>query len=44
MIEFYKIQLPDEDGFVNGQLKLLKTEKISPLSWEKFIQEKMREE
>jgi hypothetical protein len=42
MIELYKIQLPDEDGFVNGQLKLLKTEKISPAEWEKFIQDKMQ--
>lgn len=44
MIELYKIQLPDEDGFVNGQLKLIKTEKFSPLAWEKFLQDKMREE
>jgi len=41
MIELYRIALPDEDGFVNGQLKLLKTEKLSPAEWEKFINEKM---
>jgi hypothetical protein len=41
MIELYRISLPDEDGFVNGQLKLLKTEKLSQAEWEKFIIEKM---
>ena len=41
MIELYRIELPDEEGFVNGQLKLLKTEKLSPGEWEQFIADKM---
>ena len=41
MIELYRISLPDEDGFVNGQLKLVNTKKLSSAEWEKFIIEKM---
>lgn len=36
MIEQYKIQLPDEPGFENGMLKLLRTEKMSKEDWERF--------
>lgn len=43
MIELYRIALPDEEGFVNGQLNLLKTEKLSPSAWEEFILGKMGE-
>ncbi len=42
MIELYRIELPDEEGFVNGQLKLLRTEKLSPAEWEQFILAKMQ--
>ena len=41
MIELYKIELPDEDGFANGQLKLMQSQKMSPAEWEKFITSKM---
>lgn len=42
MIDQYKIELPDEEGFVNGMLKLQKTEKMSKENWDKFITEKMQ--
>ncbi len=42
MIELYKIELPDEEGFVNGMLKLLKTKKMSEAQWEQFIDQKMK--
>lgn len=41
MIELFKIEHPDEEGYVNGQLKLLKTEYLSLAEWEKFILKKM---
>ena len=41
MIELFRIEHPDEEGFENGQLKLLKTEYLSPAEWEKFIIAKM---
>lgn len=41
MIELFRIEHPDEEGFKNGQLKLLKTERISPAEWENFIMTKM---
>lgn len=36
MIEQYMIELPDEPGFENGMLKLLRTEKMSKEEWERF--------
>lgn len=36
MIEQYKISLPDEPGFENGMLKLIRTEKMMPAAWEVF--------
>jgi hypothetical protein len=41
MIEQYKIELPDEESFVNGMLRLLSHEKMSKETWDKFISEKM---
>lgn len=41
MIQFYKIELPDEEGFDNGQLKLLSIQKMTPQAWDQFITEKM---
>ncbi len=43
MIELYKISLPDEEGFDNGQLRLIKTQKLTTAEWEKFIVERMKE-
>ena len=43
MIEKYQIALPDEEGFVNGQLLLQKTEKLSPEAWQKFILARLQE-
>ncbi len=42
MIQRYKIALPDEEGFKNGYLNLLKKEKMSPEAWDKFIREKVK--
>jgi len=36
MIEQYQIELPDEEGFVNGMLQLIKIEKMQPKEWEAF--------
>jgi hypothetical protein len=36
MIEQYKIALPDEPGFENGMLQLMKTQKMQPKEWEAF--------
>lgn len=36
MIEQYKIELHDEEGFVNGMLQLIKTEKMQPREWKAF--------
>lgn len=36
MIEQYKIELPDEPGFENGMLKLMRTGKMSKEEWESF--------
>lgn len=41
MIELFRIEHPDEEGLENGQLKLLKTQYLSPAEWEKFIDTKM---
>lgn len=43
MIEQYKIALPDEEGFANGMLRLLKTERLSPGEWKAFFAAKMME-
>ncbi|MGZ5247867.1 MAG: hypothetical protein ACXWV5_12460, partial [Flavitalea sp.] len=42
MIELYKIELPDEEGFDNGMLKLIKTEKMKEAEWKNFIDQKMK--
>lgn len=44
MIELFRIALPDEEGFKDGQLKLLSTIKMSPEQWNRFIDDKMKEE
>jgi hypothetical protein len=44
IIEQYKILLPDEEGFKDGMLQLLKTEKLKAGDWEKFKVEKMNRE
>jgi hypothetical protein len=43
MIEQYKIALPDEPGFENGMLQLVRTEMMHPLDWEKFKKRKLGE-
>lgn len=43
MIESFKIQLPDEEGYINGKLTLLHTQKLEPEVWERFIKKKMIE-
>ncbi len=43
MIEKYRIDLPDEEGFVNGQLVLEKTGKFSPEQWQRFLAARMKE-
>lgn len=42
MIVLYRIALPDEEGFINGQLRLIKKEKMPGNEWDNFINEKMR--
>jgi len=41
MIEQYKIALPDEPGFENGMLQLVKKEKMKPEQWQAFIKNKL---
>jgi hypothetical protein len=41
MIEQYKIALPDEPGFENGMMRLVKTDKMSPQQWESFKRNKL---
>lgn len=41
MIEQYKIALPDEPGFVNGMMELVKAHKMSPEQWENFKRKKL---
>lgn len=43
MIEQYKIELPDEPGFENGMMQLIKTEKMSTQQWENFKKNKLGE-
>ena len=43
MIEQYKIALPDEPGFANGMMRLIKTDKMSPQQWESFKRNKLGE-
>ena len=43
MIEQYKIALPDEPGFVNGMLQLVRTAKMSPEQWATFKKERLEE-
>ena len=43
MIEQYKIALPDEPGFYNGMMRLIKTDKMSPQQWESFRRNKVGE-
>ena len=43
MIEQYKIALPDEPGFKNGMMQLVKTYKMQPGEWEKFKKKKLGE-
>jgi len=43
MIEQYKIALPDEPGFENGMMLLVKTFKQTPEQWEVFKKQKLGE-
>lgn len=43
MIEQYKIALPDEEGFENGMLRLVSTQKMSPGEWTSFMKERLEE-
>src|SRR6185436_14119762 len=43
MIEQYKIALPDEPGFQNGMMQLVKIFKQSPGQWELFKRQKLGE-
>lgn len=43
MIEQYKIALPDEPGFKNGRMRLVKIHKMSPQEWENFKRTKLGE-
>ena len=43
MIEQYNIALPDEPGFQNGMMQLLKTHKMSPEQWESFKRKRLGE-
>jgi hypothetical protein len=42
MIQRYQISLPDEEGFTNGFLNLLKKQKMTPSEWENFVREKVK--
>ena len=41
MIEQYKIALPDEPGFANGMMQLVRTHKMTPEQWEIFKRKKL---
>jgi hypothetical protein len=43
MIEQYKIALPDEPGFQNGMIQLIKTHRMNPAEWETFKRKKLGE-
>lgn len=43
MIEQYKIQLPDEPGFKDGMMQLVKTFKQTPEQWKMFKKQKLGE-
>lgn len=43
MIEQYKIVLPDEPGYQDGMLQLVKTFKLDPRQWELFKRQKLGE-
>ena len=43
MIEQYKIALPDEPGFENGMLQLMKTHTMTPELWQRFVKQKLGE-
>ena len=43
MIEQYKIALPDEPGFENGMMRLVKTYKMDAGEWESFKRRKLGE-
>jgi hypothetical protein len=43
MIEQYKIALPDEPGFENGMIQLVKTYRMTPGQWESFKRKKLGE-
>jgi len=43
MIEQYKIALPDEPGFQNGMMQLIKTHRMTPAEWETFKRKKLGE-
>ena len=43
MIEQFKIELPDEPGYENGMMLLIKTYKMSPEQWENFKGKKLGE-
>lgn len=42
MIILYRIALPDEEGFDNGQLALVRYFTLDPDKWEQFIQENIK--
>jgi hypothetical protein len=41
MIEEYRIDLPDEEGYQNGRLKLMDVKKMSAAEWENFKTQKV---
>jgi len=43
MIEQYKIALPDEPGFENGMMQLIKIQTMSPGQWELFKRKRLGE-
>ena len=43
MIRQYKILLPDEPGFTNGMIKLIKTHRMNVDQWKKFMQDRLAE-
>ena len=43
MIDQYKILLPDEPGFANGMMKLVKTYKMKAGDWESFKKKRLGE-
>ena len=41
MIEQYRIALPDEPGFENGMLQIIRTRQMQPKDWEDFKKSKL---